>query len=723
MLTILSVRNDLLAQIQTEFTFSTEELIHDHFIKGNCLNAAGVESIGNEVSIGYFSGGEKIIGLETGIIISTGDIRDAPGPNDDFEKSTSFADASGDDDLIKIATGNVFDATGIEFDFVPLSDQVTFRYVFASEEYCEFVGSAFNDNFGFFVSGPGINGIFENNAINVALLPDSDEFVAINTVNYERNTFYYIQNELPVDATNCDISFEANFLEGIQYDGFTIPLQATIDVIPCETYHIRLVVGDVGDDKLDSAVFLESKSFDLGDVVIVRARGVGSDEPIAYEDCRNGEFIFTRGNSTDINEPLQVDFTIHPESEATPDLDFTPIPSSVTIPSGEEHVILPVEVLTDQLEEMPERLRLDIEYDCDCLPSDAADLIISDLEELNARFDEILVCVDQPFFISPIVTGGVAPYEFLWSTGASTQLLRSRVDEPSQFEVIVTDDCGATTQAIAEVKIQATPFAKLSGEGAICRGDTAFLQVEFTGQEPWSILFERDGNRQLRIENITDNPFNLPITEAGEYELIEFTDAYCTGDAMGRGEVTSLAASVEVMTRPLTCPTIADGSIELEIDGGTPPFDIRWSNDFTDVLIIDSLTSGIYTVSITDATNCLEVIEIELATPTDFSSACLEKSIYIPNVFSPNGDDLNDNFSLHFSPVANIQIIKSVQIFDRWGNLVLNRVNLTPSLNMMIWDGTYQNQPLNVGVFVYKIDLELVTGETQILAGELTLVK
>ena len=119
---------------------------------------------------------------------------------------------------------------------------------------CEFVGSVFNDVFGFIVSGPGIRGTFIDNAINVDLIPETEDLVSINNVNSQRNSSFYVKNELPIDANVWNVQFAPQYPEDIDYDGFTVRLKATFEVIPCETYHIRLLVGDVADDKLDSAV-------------------------------------------------------------------------------------------------------------------------------------------------------------------------------------------------------------------------------------------------------------------------------------------------------------------------------------------------------------------------------------------------------------------------------------------------------------------------------------
>ena len=511
--------------IETAFTYTPEELVKDHFIRGSCQNVDNIQTIGSEFGLGYFSNAQDVLGFSKGIIISTGSIEDAVGPNDDIETTTSFNNVVGDVDLDIFSTSVVLDATGIEFDFIPFSNQVTFKYAFASEEYCEFVGSIFNDNFGFFVSGPGINGDFFNNAINVATLPNSGDYVSINSVNHITNTSFYIKNELEADATQCGTPFAPNYLDKIEFDGFTTPLKATIDVIPCETYHIRLVVGDVGDDKLDSAVFLESKSFDLGGKVNLIAKSEGSNEPIAYENCRNGEFVFTRGVNTNISLPLQVNFTISPISDPIEGIDFEVLPSSITIPANQNSFVLPVNILPDALIETPERLRLEIDFDCECLASSQADLFIEDLVEMEGTFEEIYVCPDQEFTIGPAVTGGVAPYEFIWNTSATTQFLMVTVNEPTNFTVTITDVCGDTALAITGVGIQEQPTGTLSGEQQICEGDTAFLIVEMEGNPPWSITYLLDGIEQATIQNISNNPFVFPVFEKGTYELINFEDA------------------------------------------------------------------------------------------------------------------------------------------------------------------------------------------------------
>ena len=188
LLCCLCLSSNILAQegIQTENNLGFEDLVKDVFIKGNCRNVSNINAIGNDtLSIGQFDNAESIFNIKDGIIISTGLIELASGPNIDNEAGFSFNEENIDPDLSQLATGDLFDVTGIEFDFIPIDNRVSFRYVFASEEYCEFVGTSFNDVFGFFVSGPGIDGPFDNNAINVASITTLN---GTNAVSYTHLT-------------------------------------------------------------------------------------------------------------------------------------------------------------------------------------------------------------------------------------------------------------------------------------------------------------------------------------------------------------------------------------------------------------------------------------------------------------------------------------------------------------------------------------------------------
>ena len=715
--------NVSVASLTTSFAYTVEELVIDHFIKGGCQNVSDISLIGNELGVGYFSNAEEIIGFSSGIILATGNIKNAMGPNDDIGVTTSFSLRDGDPDLDLFATDLVLDAEGIEFDFVPFGDQVEFRYVFASEEYCEYVGSKFNDSFGFFVSGPGIEGEFFNDAINVATLPNTGEYVTINNVNHNLNAGNYIKNELVEDVNNCGISFGANNLEEIQYDGFTTPLKATIDVIPCETYHIRLVVGDVGDDILDSAVFLEAKSFDLGEGVSVVARSEGNRNAIAYEKCRDGEFVFSRSRSQNIDEPLEINFNISPDSDATADVDYKALPTSITIPANELQVVLPVEVLVDNEIEMPELLALEIDYGCSCLGSNSAELIIAELDTIDASFEEVFVCLDQEFSIGPIIQGGAEPFVFQWSTGATTTLLSEIVNEATDYTVTISDACGNTTTATAEVGIQEIPIATLSGDALICGGDTTLLKVDLEGNSPWSIRFTIDGMEQPAIDSITTSPFLFPVSQIGNYVLTSFEDAQCYGIPQGEVQVISKSASLEITSSIPSCPFVSDGSISISISDGVPPYEVLWDDGATEVLQREGLLQGTYSVSVTDSEGCQVSNTIELGANETFDRDCLSQFFYIPNAFSPNADGNNDEFTIHFRENRLNQRIKSAMVYDRWGELMINLSNISPESSVSIWNGFYKGKKMNAGVYVWVMEVEFSNGETTSFSGDVSLIE
>lgn len=188
----------------------------------------------------FANGNSTNIGINNGIILSTGNVNTLNGPGSSFwsfNNQTSYYDPQ----LMSLDTHAHYDCCILEFDIVPTCPSLQIRFVFGSEEYPEFVSSGYNDAFGFFISGPNPSGgMFTNE--NVALLPDNSTIVSIDNVNASSNASYYINN-----ASGQDVKLDA----------ITTVLTQTLSIVPCQTYHFKLAIADAGDQIYDSGVFVD----------------------------------------------------------------------------------------------------------------------------------------------------------------------------------------------------------------------------------------------------------------------------------------------------------------------------------------------------------------------------------------------------------------------------------------------------------------------------------
>jgi hypothetical protein len=210
---------------------------------GAGVSISNVAYTGATNSAGTFTGGTGIIGFEHGVILSTGDIANVIGPNLEEGKSTSL-DLPGDDDLTALSGFDTFDATVLEFDFVPNANKVFFQYTFASDEYNEFVNTEFNDVFAFFINGV--------NCATVGGLP-----VSINTIN-NGNPFGTPPNSHPELYINNDLESGADI--DTEMDGLTVLLTCQADVTPNMPNHMKLAIADATDTIYDANVFLRPGS-------------------------------------------------------------------------------------------------------------------------------------------------------------------------------------------------------------------------------------------------------------------------------------------------------------------------------------------------------------------------------------------------------------------------------------------------------------------------------
>ncbi|SFT79369.1 Calx-beta domain-containing protein [Lishizhenia tianjinensis] len=405
----------LLILSQTAFgqlvtTANTPNNLVQNVLLGTGVQISNINYVGSPGSIGYFNGANTNIGLDEGVILTTGTIANSPagphGPNNQASAGVSL-NGGGFTKLDALVNGSsTFDATILEFDFIPFSDTVKFNYVFASEEYPEFVNSEFNDVFAFFISGPGIPG----GEKNMAIIPGTNDPVAINNVNNGfnnngncTNCAYYVNNgngsTFPENSNNYYV----------QYDGFTTPLQA-ISAVECgETYHLIIAIADVGDGLYDSGIFLEANSLSSESPVTIdyelSSLAFGSSNIMA-EGCVDATFEITR-HGYRVNQAETI--TIATSGTATEGVDYTNIPNSINFAAGQVTQTFTFTALADGIAEGQENIILDFFIADACGNNNAQtfELFINDLENVEVEVaDETVTCPGELVQLTAVASGG-----------------------------------------------------------------------------------------------------------------------------------------------------------------------------------------------------------------------------------------------------------------------------------------------------------------------------
>jgi len=253
------------AQITTNnTTYTSEQLIEEVLTDStNCATITNVQSYtGTNINgIAYFERNGTNFPFENGIILSTGNAMDAPGPNDDVLNGQELG-WNGDVDVENV-TGyvNTINASYIEFDFIPIESEISFRFMLASEHYNKNNECLYTESLAFILT----NLVTADLSYNLAVLPTSyngNDLVKTNNIHPDLPPICPSYNETYFSHYNFDdsnLSVAQN--SAIEYGGQTVPLTAFANVIPGDVYHLKLVIADNNSSELDSAVFIEGGNF------------------------------------------------------------------------------------------------------------------------------------------------------------------------------------------------------------------------------------------------------------------------------------------------------------------------------------------------------------------------------------------------------------------------------------------------------------------------------
>ncbi len=475
------------------------------------------------------------LGIEKGLFLSSGKVTDAIGPNDDTGIGDGF-DLPGDPDLDSLS--NVLgdgteshDACVVVLDVFAYTDKLTFEYVFGSDEYEEFVGSSFNDIFAFFVSGPGITG-----KKNIAIIPGTaNEPVQINSVNQISHWPYYRDNS-PSPT--------------LQYDGLTSDslgikksLTAQVDVIPCNSYKLKLAVADRGDDIFDSGVFISDIRAGLPSLKVNFKNGL--DYFVEY--CNTLTDSLTIGLSGEVTDTSS--FTVSIGGTATNGVDYIlNIPPTLVFSPTQTSYTFPIVIVNDTLQEGTETITITVSNDFGC-GNVVVDQVITELKDnidvnVEAQGDTLDVCANTPF---EIAANGAAVYH--WTPESLFDDPDSRkptVTVSSSQWVYVEGQAGICLDVdsvyLNAINVQVTA---LVSDTAICLGDTVQLNCVPSVANPtysWEPAFL-----------VSDPTIKSP--QAAPFSTTIYT---VTIDAFGCQSTDTVTVKVDTLFEPVL---IADTSI------------------------------------------------------------------------------------------------------------------------------------------------------------------
>jgi gliding motility-associated-like protein len=655
---------------------------------GTGVTVNNVTFNGSGIAYGTFNGANSNIGLPSGVIITTGSRSIAPGPNNIASAGVDNG-VPGDLTLTAISGFDTYDASVLEFDFIPQSGQISFNYVFASEEYPEFVGQIYNDVFAFFVTGPNPGGGNYNNS-NIALIPGTSTPVAINNVNQISYTNYYVDNSGGPT---------------VQYDGFTKPLTAQANVVPCETYHIKICIADAGDGIYDSAVFLEALSFSSSTNDVIATVTYGNNNSLLYEGCGQANIKFTKSVATQVAETFDVTIT----GTATNGVDYSQFPTQVTFQPGDTVVIVPLVPIFDGVSEPNETVTITITQDiCGTIVTKEVTLTITNVEPLVVDVTPALttlICPNVPTQLTANVTGGISPYTYTWDNGLVGQTITVFPQQTTTYTVTVTDNCNSQT-AQAQAVIDLPGYIPLDlitpPDTTICPGDSILLFVSsFGGRGDTEITFSWDNN---------------------------------LGDGSSKW-VKPSALTIYTVTVTDSCGTTVTKEIVVDILPTNAEFDyfylenrkikfldqsssdvLNWYWDFGDGNtsieqnpLHTYADTGLYRVTliVENKYGCTDTITKNVRAYPDYT-------LYVPNAFTPNGDDINENFSGLGQGFVNYEMY----IFNRWGEPIFKSTDYANR-----WDGRDKSGQISPqGIYVYLIKVKTPPGDEYTLRGSVALI-
>ncbi|MDD3005479.1 choice-of-anchor L domain-containing protein [Flavobacterium sp.] len=729
--------------ITVDETLTPTQLVQNVLINNPCANISNVSvtawTFNDGNSYAKFTSGTSNFPFNDGIVLTTGKAVSAIGPNTSIvsEGPTNWLGDSDLEQALGIGQSSV-NATVLEFDFLPLSDKISFDYIFSSEQYLSNPSQNqcnYTDGFVFLLKKANS----EENYTNLAVVPGTNTPVRVNTVRGS-GTVCPAANEQYFDAFNTS-NHPTN------YNGQTKILTAKSNVEPGVLYHIKLVVADQGNNLYDSAIFLGGGSFkvekDLGD-----DRLMATNNPLCYqttltldatEPGNNTYQWFKNGNP--INGAVNPTYTVSESGTYSVQISLgatscistgeitieyanqlTPSPATIVQcdPDGNgitnfdltkaNSTILSTDNSIQSIEFFEDSFAtIQVNNPTNFISS--ATTVYAQVYNNTGCFEIVAITLqisnENPINPSPLFfcddyqsKDGIRLFNL--TTEVTPAVLNGLPTNLNITYHLSVDEALNSVGSLNNSYTNTTPneqiiWAKLTN-GPDCYGlipltlKINFLEVPNFEDEK-QIICAGTNSIELSVPNTfqsyqwndanASTTNSITVTSPGEY-IVEVSDSFGCTDTK---KFIVIASSTAIITgvnifdfnggnNTVTIEYSGSGDYEFSLDGNF------FQNDPT----FYNVPSGVYTVYVNDKNECGKV----------------SKEIYVldyPKYFTPNGDGYNDVWKIEYLQKNNRRA--QVQVFDRFGKLVFSGTGDNAG-----WDGTYKSQYLPSSDYWFVITLE-----------------
>ncbi len=683
----------------------------------------------------------------SGLVLTTGNVSVAAGPNNGTSVSAQVTPGYTESALSSYTTNTVYNSASLEFDFIAMADEFAFNYIFASEEYCEYVNSSFNDVFAFLLTG--IDPVtYTTTTKNVAIVPGTVSTpVTINNVNHG----YHGSGSGPGTSPSNSNYFICNAgnSTGVQYDGYTTALAAQSVILACQTYHMKLAVANVGDNGYDSGVFLEEGSFYSPRVQIDELWDAPDYGDTLIQNCREMDLVFS------IDRPMLTSNTsiiINASGTALLGQDYImtmPDGSHISsenntffFPEGDTMQMVHVEMLPTA--HFPQGVNKKsvvlyiVTQGCtgngNLMPyfhvEDTVYLWLRANDTIVLRDTAITVC-EELESIAVELERGTQPLTYQW-------LAENGDPDPAG---IVTPDSLATECEIT----QSTNYKVIAHDQWNCMKDTADAQVTIVPRPEFALTYTPDhGCVPLPVTlNVQYSPDNARL-----FWTIDNDSVFIYHDSVstlhislpepGYYGVSLLVESAPGCADSVTYPNVihvadfphADFMFSpSEPENGEEVFFYNLSTGENISNFVWNFGDG-HSSYVEEPSHAYHLTESEMMTvhlTVTNSDGCSDDTIqvvpvednfafFVPNSFTPNNDGKNEIFLPRVNDVTNYELI----IYNRWGELIFYTNN--PEIG---WDGFIEGKPAPEGVYVWRIHYAKIgtPDEMMVRNGNVTLIR